>query len=287
MVFKNKIFLSLVALSAFLASNASAFSISPLKYFYTLAPGDKQDISITTKNDSDQPKEYIYVVTGLKQDVSGRSIFADNIDLAENWIQNKNEVVAVPAKNSKDIIFTLTIPKNSPPGAHYLGLGVQEKNDQAIGARLLTLVTFQVSGTAQESLDLEKLVSKQKYYFDKNWSGILSLKNTGNIDLDLTGQLRVYGPFNSFFSNAISFGNKLFVQSQRDVKINFTDNSKWLWPGKYYVQVSVGYGLTKQVLNAGLSFWYCPKWILIVLGLVLFAMMLKFIYKRVKNEVAV
>ena len=164
---------------------------------------------------------------------------------------------------------------------------MQEHNGSAVGGRLLTLVSFQVSGRAEEKLDLIKFNTGQKYYLDNKWVGILQVKNTGNIDLELKGQIKVDGPFYKYFSNSVYLGNKLFVQSDRNLNINLSGNSKILWPGKYHAQVSVFYGLTKQTLMADLEFWYFPVWFLIVSGLILLFLLFNLVHKKIKNEVAV
>lgn len=287
MIRKNIVYLSFILLSLFFVSTAQAFSISPLKYFYTLAPGDKQDILVTIRNDEAQSKEFTLSVTGLKQDKLGHSLFQNGIDLAENWIENNNQSIILGPHSSQDLIFHLSVPKSAAPGAHYLGLGAQEKNNQSIGGQLLTLVIFQVSGTAQESLELQKIALTKNIYFDTNWSENLQLKNAGNIELELKGKMKVNGPFYSYFQNSINFGNKLFAQSEREINLKLNDSPKWIWPGHYRAQVIVAYGLSQQTLVVETSFWYFPMWMIIFFSALLIIIIVRLIFKRVKNEVAV
>lgn len=278
----------LIGLSAsilFSAFPTQAFSISPLKYVVTVASGENQDLVVSVKNDSDEKKEFVASVMGVGQDLAGRPIFKKNIDVAENWIKAKESEVTLAINESADFVFTIKVPKNTPPGAHYLGLSIEQKSDQSVSNKLATILTLQVAGTANESLRLGYFGFENKYFFNKNWEGLLLLKNIGNIDLNLTGQIILFGIDDQvIFSRGVNLGNEVFSQSVRQIKIDFSDNSSLVLPGKYKAQIKINYGLLDQQLIGEASFWYLPVWFLVAFLLLVVLLFVLVIVKFRKKK---
>ncbi len=287
MLIKNKILVSVLVVLSFLSvTSVSAFSISPLKYTISLDIGDSQDLMVTVKNDSNTDKEYQAVIVGVQQDNQGRPIFKSNSDVAENWVKFKNEKTILKSNENKDFVFTISIPKNTPPGAHYLGLGAQENNNQNIGGRLMTIVVLQVAGIANEALALDQFYPVKKYFFNKNLVYFLQVKNIGNIDLSLKANVQTYDFRDKIIdSSPINLGNKLFAQSNRSAEIHPDTISKLIWPGRYRSIIVINYGLTNQQIIGSINFWYWPVWFLCLVGVVIVLILLFFIYKKNKHEV--
>lgn len=286
MLMKNKIKVAILFLLSFLfTSSASAFSIGPLKYTISLDVGDSKDLVVSVKNDSNVDKEYRSVVVGMQQDDRGRLVFKPNSDVAENWVEFKNEKMVLKGNENKDFIFTITIPKNTPPGAHYVGIGVQENSGKNISGQLMTTVVLQVAGIANESLVLEKFYPVKKYFFNKNLVYFLQVKNMGNIDLSMKADLQIYDFRNkNTDSNGINLGNKLFAQSNRKAEIRPSASNKIFWPGLYRSMVVIDYGLTNQQIVGSANFWYWPVWFLCLIGAVIILIILFFVHKRKKHE---
>jgi len=282
MLINNKILFSLlIGLSFLLISSVGAFSISPLKYTVSLNPGDDKDLVVMVKNDSNEDKEYQMTVAGVQQDNQGRPIFKPNSDIAESWVKFKSEKTILKNNEKEDFVFTITIPKNTPPGAHYLGLGVQENNDKNIGGRLATILVLQVAGTANESLILEKFYPVKKYFFDNNLIYFLQIKNAGNVDLSVRANMQIYNYENKIIdSNVINFGNKLFAQSNRSAQLQSLVGEKMFLPGLYQAVITINYGLTNQQIISSVNFWYWPVWFLWVAGGMIVFVLLIFIFIR-------
>lgn len=286
MTFKKIFLFSFIFGMSFLCfSPAKAFSISPLKYTISLDPNDSKDLVVTVKNDSSQKKEYEAVVAGIQQDNLGRSIIKSNSDIAENWIKYQNKKININGGETGDLIFTINIPKNALPSAHYIAIGAQEKNKESVGAQLMTIVVLHIAGTVNELLVLEKFDSIKKYYFNKKLNFLLQLKNTGNIDLALSGKLEIYNFKNNIVnSSPINLGNKLFSQSNRTANFSPIFTDKILWPGWYRSLVVVDYGLTQQQIVGGTNFWYLPVWFLSVVIALLVLIILFFVIRKNKHE---
>lgn len=282
----NKIKVGILFLSLFLlASKANAFSIGPLQYTVSLNPGEDKDLVVVVKNDSNLDKEYEAVVMGAQQDNLGRPIFKTNSDIAESWIKFNNDKTILKSNENKDFIFTITIPKNAPPGAHYLGLGVQENNNQNIGGQLMTIAIIQVAGTANESLILEKFYPIKKYFFNTNINYYLQVKNAGNVDLSTKANLRLYDFKNVVVdSRPIILGNKLFAQSNRIIEINQSFDDKMFWPGNYRSLIIINFGLTNQQIIGSVNFWYWPVWFILLAGLIIITLLLVFLFRIKKHD---
>ncbi len=278
MLINKKLFITMsVAIFFLMAQTASAFSISPLKYTTTMAGGDQQDLIVVVKNDSDKDKIFKKVVIGIKQDANGRPIFQNNIDIAESWVKIKNEKETIKANKSKDFIFEILIPKNTPPGAHYLGLAIEEEGGESVSPRLATILVLQVAGTATESVRLENFFSIKKYFFDKNWFYFFDIKNNGNIGVDLKGEINILSVSNKLvFSSPINLGNKLFAQTNRSARtvIPISFLNQMIWPGFYHVQMVIHYGLTNQQIVGSDIFWYLPIWFLVSVVVLLLAVVI-------------
>ncbi len=276
-------FLFFISLFCLLGANsAQAFSISPLRFTNTIAPGDSQDWEIKVVNDSDHQSIFHPLIIGMKQDNLGRSIFGKNIDVAENWFKTPlGDVTLAPGASAK-LIFSVNIPLNTPPGAHYLGLAVQEKNGQTLSAQLATILNLQISGKAQESLAIEKLFDSKDIFFDKNWSAQMQIRNTGNVGIDLIGQENLYYFNQKFSQKFLNFGNNLFAQSVRNANLDLFVSGKIILPGFYRADVNIVFGITHQTVVGSVGFWYLPYWFLIILGVIIFIAIF-FVFKKNKN----
>ena len=266
---------------------AQAFTITPTKYTISLAPGDTQDLYVSAKNDSPQSQTYKPVVMGMTQDEHGRPVFNRNIYAAENWINTKTPIINLATNAKQDFIFSVSVPNNTPPGAHYIGLGVQEENIKGVSARLITVLVLQVSGTAFESLSVEKFLPVKNIFWNSDWQYNLLVKNTGNIELPKVGRADIfYYNGKNIYSQPLNLGNKLFSQSSRQANIGFKLDQTKLWPGEYHVVVTLEYGLTKQQLTNDVNFWYLPLWLVVPIIIIIFiiVLLLKKFSKHAKVE---
>ncbi len=283
---KNKIILSaILVLSFWFAGPANAFSISPLKYSVSLNPGDDKDLVVVVKNDSNSNSDFQPVVMGVQQDSLGRPVFKNNIDVAENWVKFPIVKKLLKSNESKDFVFTITIPKNTPPGAHYLGFGARENSDQNIGGQLMSIITLQVAGTADELLLLEKYDLLKNYSFNKNIYYSLQIKNVGNVDLLTNAQIKIYDFKNKILdTQSVKLGSKLFSKSVRTVESRSLALNKIFWPGIYRSVIVINFGLTNQQIVGSANFWYLPSWSICLVGLIIIFTLLLFKKKNNKHE---
>jgi len=268
--------------SVFVAAQVKAFSISPLKFITTVAPGDNKDWEVKVKNDSNKSSVFAPVVLGMKQDEIGRSVFGKNIDVAESWFKIPFGKLVLNPGESGDVVFSISVPANTPPGAHYVGLAVQEESTGSVTGQLATVLNLQVAGMAQELVIFEKFSVGKKIFFDKDWISHVEIRNRGNVSVDLAGQESVYFFGKKKFSKVVNLGNNLFSQTNRVTDENLFFEQDIILPGFYRVDMDVVFGLTKHQVSSSLNFWYLPWWFLmsVVLGVLIVVF---FIFKKKRN----
>lgn len=281
----NKYFSIAIFLSALLiADTVQAFSISPLKFTTTVAAGDSQDWEVKVVNNSDHVSVFSPMVIGMKQDSIGRSIFGKNIDIAESWFKTQSGDVRLAPGESFNEIFSVNVPINTPPGAHYIGLAIQEKSGQSLSGQLATVLNLQISGTAQESLILEKFLINKEIFFNKNWLAQIQLRNNGNVSLNLDAKEDLFYFGKKISQKSFNLGSVIFSQSIRNVEINLSNVDKFIFPGFYRSNIKIVYGVTHQVINKEVGFWYLPVWFLTVLSVIILSLIF-FVFKKKRNVV--
>lgn len=287
-MFKKFLFFLSLVFFFWSAGPASAFGISPLKYVVAINPGGSRVVEVTVKNFSNKSVNYSLVVVGAVQDGEGHPLFSTGVSAAENWVIPEKKTIIIPANSEEKVNFNINVPDGSYPGFYYLGLGVQEKNISGEGvvltSQLNTLLSLQVAGTANEDLQIEKWLSKQKFYLVSNLDFDLILKNNGNVDLPIQGKVMVKNLFfDGIKTEYLYLGNNLLPSAKRVLQPEFVDILKW--PGLYHLDLNVRYGLTGQMAAKSALVWYLPAWSIAVglLVLVLLAAIVSWLFKLKKK----
>lgn len=308
-----KYFLYTLGIFAFFiaALPAAAFGITPVKFLLTVEPGTSQTVVVKIQNTppfiSSLKGEgkgvglnltFKLSVLGMKQDEDGKLVFSRGIDAAENWVYPENNLVNIKSGETKSVNFIIKIPTEAVAGSHYLGLAVEpvfKKDDQAsppggeqasLQTRLVSLLTLQVKGLVEESVQVEKWASLAGITDKKNWKFDLSLKNSGTIEALLRGTIVIRNwKGEEFFSEPIILGNKLLAGSKRVLQPEITLRNDINLPGLYSAQVKINYGRTNQTVSAISYVWYFPRWSKIVLALpaLLIAFLIFWRVKKIKG----
>lgn len=267
---------------------SSAFSISPTKMFVTVSPSSTSTVSLRIRN-TEKDRYFILSVLGRRQDKDGRPSFSSGIEEAEKWVTVLEEKIFIKSGEEKSAEFLISAPPGVAPGARYLGLAVKPETSKiaevGLSATLATSLTIQVSGEAREDLKILEWKNSRYYNSKKQWEFYLRLKNDGNIDVPIAGQVAIKNFFGKILKiEKIKLGNNILSGSERvlEPKIWLTDEV--FWPGGYKAEAQIVYGLTKQTQIASNSFWYLPLWSYIAAaGVVLFFIGLAiFVVRKIK-----
>ena len=272
------------------AQAVNAFSISPSKVLSTIDPGKKQIISININNTEKKALNFNLKVLGAKQDDQGSPFFRKNIDVAEQWVKPEVEGVYIPSGQIQKVNFHIQVPKNTQAGSHYLALAIEPDSGNGLTGQIICLLTLQVSGMVNESVEITKWETKQNFTKNLNWQFELGLENNGSVEVDLDGNILIKDwRGNEILQKKVRLGNKLLAQSIRSVQkeIKMENLS---FPGLYQVQIKIDYGITKQTISSLIYIWYFPKWswftgagILIIFSLI-FILFLRAIIRKCKRR---
>lgn len=287
---KTAVFTFICFIICFTPITANAFSIKPTKYLITADPGTSQKVTIKITNTEKKDLKFKLGVVGVKVDDNKRPTFINGYDIAESWVKTETNELNVVAGKEEYASFIISVPKNATPGAHYLGLSAEQVNysgaSVGVSAKLITLLSLQVSGTIIESLQIEKWFAKKEIYQDNNWKFGLTIKNLGNIELPLKGKMEIINKKEKIvYSKDVYLGNELFVDSNRSIPIEAKINKNDLLPGQYQARISIIYGKTSQRAVANVNIWYLPKWVkpAAVVILILFVSTATLIIRRKKG----
>lgn len=264
------IFLTLFPLSV------GAFSISPLSFKTNIDAGKSGVVWVEVVNDEDVDQIYQVGVLGARQNNLGQPVFKSNTDLAEGWVVPEDKEIVVKSRNVEKMVFNIQVPKNAPPGSHYLGLFVEPKIDTAqlgIKSRLLTLLSIQVSGVAFEKLNIKKWIGAKNVLFSNDLNFDLDIRNEGNVSVPLKITVYLYNSKGvAVEQREIKTGADLMAGLDRNYKIDFSELK--MKPGRYKAKVHTEYGLTKQSIVEVKEFWFFPRNTIFYLSTLIFAVFL-------------
>lgn len=290
----KSVFYLFFLLSFFIAASAArAFEISPVKFLFTVNPATNQTVILKIKNTEKNNLVFKLNVLGMSQDEDGRPVFSRGVDAAENWVYPENNLVNIKSGEIKSVNFIIKTPADALPGPHYLGLAVEpvlEKSNQAsLATRLVSLLTLQVKGLVNESVQIEKWepsaslrndLEIRKLRFD------LDLKNNGSIEVLMKGAVAIRNwQGEEIFSEPIILGNKLLAGSRRVLHPEIILKNNISLPGLYSAQIKINYGLTNQTVSSISYIWYFPQWskIVLVITVLLLVFLIFWKLKRVKR----
>lgn len=116
--------------------NDNMFTVLPMSQSISLEPGEIYHGSITVVNPVDATEDFAYKVSVTPYGVSGDSYDADLITDSDRtaiskWIEIEETTGEVKPNESKNINFTITVPKNAPAGGQYATIAVSSNRDTA------------------------------------------------------------------------------------------------------------------------------------------------------------
>lgn len=155
-------------------------TITPLRDYLTVAPGQQQNSTLTVANISDKP---IYVALSYEQ----FSVTDYNYDFqfkppADRWVSFSESGFQLKSDESHTVNYTIAAPKNAAPGGHYFTLlATTTFTNGAVDSqvRAASVAYITVSG----ALQLTSQIVAQHVPWLALGSSInfsLDLKNTGN-----------------------------------------------------------------------------------------------------------
>jgi hypothetical protein len=284
--------ISTLPASAQNSPSGSGLSISPTINELTINPGASNHITITLKNITVDDVVAKGTVNDFKADnlTGNPQIITNSTAVSPNSIKkfvSNIDDVKLAKGQQKDVVLSLDVPKNTPPGAYYgiiryravpASQAAPGPGQVALTASVGTIVLVTVPGNLREQVQVNGIHvyrgAREGSFFIKPPDRIgITITNYGNGFVKPFGTVEVHSTFNKSvatyqFNNPKQLGNILPNSSR-----TFTSNVKGInHIGRYTVLASVSYGSGSQVLTVKKDFWYIPLWLLILILAVLAAL---------------
>lgn len=286
-------------------SVAKALTVSPVRVEMSGDPGVSSVGSFKAINTQGTSKTYFTnVVTFDATDESGNPTFRlAKSDLA-SWI-NVVDAVTLGPYESKDISFSVSVPKDVEPGGYFAAIFLTEAPPQqqgggnvALSSQLGTLVLFRVNGNIQEGADILEFDAKNHqhwfnslpvtFYFRFQNSGQSWVKPMGDVVVENFFHKKTsILPANKVEGNVLPQSIRRFdsvwsgPDGEKAAPTGFWQLVVYQWRnfafGPYTVHLNLAYGSSKtlQGVTAQTTVWVFP-WQLSLVTLIA-AMILFFI----------
>lgn len=268
----------------FFFQNAKAFSIFPARYTFVVDSGKTAVASVQIYNDEDQPIQVTAEVDAFALDSdTGHTQFGQS-DPAKSWIQASVSSLTLSPEQKQTVDFTIAVPPETPAGSHYLGLFLKQKSaagQVGLGKRIGTLLFLHVGGEVSEKLQIQDF-SFEKERGNRNFH--IQLQNNGSIHLMPGGNVRLFNFWGAQISGIPVNQNQRKVLPNADWRETLTLKNLGISSiGKIRADLTVEYGLTGQIVQSTIYFWYFPWWSIVFALLFLFAIAASIFLKRSRN----
>ena len=296
---------------------AQAVTISPIFFDYHLNPGDTVLDVVKIYNGDPHPITFHVQVanfTYIKDDETGAPDFypmsqkRDGAGLAE-WVTVKDigKTYVLQPNERTNVPFSITVPKNAQPGAHYGGIlmvdgAAQKGGTVSVTSKVGSLIFINVSGEVTERGSIAEFGFKEKklWYNYRPVDFFLRFENNGNANLRPVGNLFIknwYGrqvasiPVNEKIGSVLPKSVRRFEfgwgNGNNSDKHGFLDEVGKEWHnfafGKYTATLFLNYGSKSQILSQERVFYAWP-WRLMLIALVLLLVVLFVLRNMAKSH---
>ncbi len=290
------------------AQETTRLSVAPVTFELSADPGQTLTNQIKVINTSDSALQLETKVENISGtgDRGQVELTEEETDFSlSSWIKTDPSSFTLAPKETKNVSFTITVPKNAEPGGHYgtilVGTIAADKPDTTgavIAQRLGSLVLVKVSGEIDEQAAVSRFQTKtfsgeweerlatdgktkilapkgerldkerQLRYFDQGPIAFdIGVNNSGNIHVKPVGYVTIYNLFNQKVAELPLDPRNIFPENDRRLTVIWP--VKRLWGVYYRAQLAALYGTTNQPLIAQTTFWSFPMLAAIGLGALL------------------
>jgi len=268
-----------------------AITVGPAKLEYSVNPGDVITGKMYLKNEEGDTKTFYPTVDKFTEQNGIKNFIKDQSLIAE-WLSTDSSVTLAPGKD-KDIPFTLTIPKNAPPGGQFAVVwwgtnppGTDATKQVSIQTRAGILVYINVSGDIKESAKISNFTTEgNKTVFLNNIVPFgMVIANDGNVYIKPHGEIKVTSLFGK--TQAVLPINAKGFQILPESTRSFGEDMIWtagsFFIGPYKVTATVVYGDSNTTITQSFWIWMFPiKTFLIIIGsLLALIIILRIFFKR-------
>lgn len=284
----------IATLSFVLPISAKAITVGPVKLEYSLDPGAVVSGTMYVKNEELNAKTFYPSVDRFTEQ-NGEKQFIKDDSLIGDWLKITPSVKLAAGKDA-EIPFTLTIPKNAPPGGQFAVVWwstsppVSTATQQvSIQSRAGILVYVNISGEIVEDTTITKFdtATGGHVFGDSIVSFYLNVSNAGNVYVKPVGTITLSNIFGSV-RDTMTINDKKYQILPNSYRV-FPDmiwNGHGFYIGPYKATLALSYDdKTSAVLYSSFWIWIFPwKIILIAGGAIVIVLVLMFIFFKFYNN---
>ncbi|MFH1246676.1 MAG: hypothetical protein V1489_02805 [Candidatus Liptonbacteria bacterium] len=265
---------------------ARAVTVGPVRINLNADPETSVKSSMFVQNESSEAQVFFPSYEGFTE-VDGQKIFSKSIsnDLPE-WFDLPKSL-EIPAGESRDIPFTIRVPKDAGPGSHYAVVwwsSAPPSNDgskMAVVTRAGVLVYLRVSGDVHEEGSITSFGAKSMFAFSLPLDIATKFHNSGNIFVTPEGTVSLKNILGKTVSVSQVNGYKYIVMSGSDYTFNNQLNPPGVSVGLYKLQVDLTYGEKQTSIIKTAWILILPTWLLwCILGIIVLLFILPKILRR-------
>ena len=256
------------------------FTVTPMSQRVSLKPGETYNGSITVINPVNSEADFNYKVEVTPYSVVGEDYAADlatksNYNMMVDWVKIEEPTGTLKPNNSKEIKYSIVVPKDAPAGGQYATISVSQ--DQSSDAKdggvavnnvfeMASLIYAEVAGETRHETEILK---NEIPGFVTSAPITLKalLKNAGNVHETATIIIEAKDFFTgNVIVNTENDGNKytelVMPETTRAVERDINENLPAL--GVVHVEQTIYYNGEQSVTTKDVII--CPVWFIILLG---------------------
>jgi hypothetical protein len=260
------------------AQDALSLSISPTLFEMSASPGQQWSSNLKIINTN--PYELVVsadIVNFAPEGEGGQGefipVFTDesNGQTFAEWITTTDSTYTIPAEQTVQIPFSVTVPADAPPGGHFAAIliGTKSNSDNSNATKVATtqvvssLVFLRVAGDIVESGNIREFTTESSVYESPEVKFNLRFENKGNVHVQPQGEIKILNMWGQErgivpVNKRSLFGNVLPESIRKYV---FTWSGDWSLAdiGRYTAVATLAYGETeKQFTSSETRFWVIP-----------------------------
>ncbi len=190
--------------------------------------------------------------------------------LLSQWLEINQGPFEIPAFQSKEISFSIKVPKDAEPGGHYAAILVGTKPTEKIegtaiqiSSLVASLIMLNVQGEIVEEGRIREFSTEKIFYQKPEVEFTVRFENAGNVHVQPQGEIKIYNFFGKergtiLINQKTDFGNVL-PNSIRKWNFEWKGEQGFFDVGRYKAVLVLGFGEeAKQTVSSILYFWVVP-----------------------------
>jgi hypothetical protein len=240
-------------------------------------PGEVRQFSTKISNLSGIDQTYFL----SKRDIigvhdGGNPIFADQTSETtgyelSDWITLSAEEIFIPANETRDFTFLMSVPQEVSPGSHFGSLVISveppklSSSGAGIGYEVANIISIRIEGEVTEKARIRQFATDKFIYGTTKVEFNARIENEGNTLVKPSGPLEIVNMFGkrvaqiNFNENQSGvFPKTTRSDGLRDFTVTWEDETPGF--GRYEALVSLVYGEEgkKQTISSTVTFWILP-----------------------------